>query len=84
MLWGHKDALWPSCCGSRFRLTALGGQQVSVDFGYLRGRALKTCLLAPWNPLGLDSRTTFDTDGVAVWIAIAAAHHFWRSRQSRS
>lgn len=51
MLWGHKGALWPSYCGSRFRLTALGGQQVSVDFGYLRGRALKTSLLAPWNPL---------------------------------
>ena len=69
---------------SGLRLTALGGQQVSVDFGYLRCRALKTSPLAPWNPLVLDSRTTFDKDSVTVWIAIAAAHHFWRLRQSRS
>jgi hypothetical protein len=84
MLWGHKGALWASYCGSRLRLTALGGQQVSVDFGYLRGGALKTSLLAPWNLAGLDSRTTFDKDSVSVWIAIAAAHRFWCSRQSRS
>jgi hypothetical protein len=78
MLWGHKSALWPSYCGSRLRLTELGGQQVSIDVGYLRGRALKTSLLAPWNHLGVDSRTMFEKDSATVWIEMAAAHHVWR------